>query len=94
MILNYLRSLLFSNAPLRSAPSDRRPTGAGLRNPADPVQAARIQAAVAKRERKAQKRQAHTNNSWSRNVAHHKAFYAIEKGHIAPLNRNPFYIAK
>lgn len=62
MILDYLRSLLFSNAPLRLKVS-RRPTGAQLRNPADPAQAAHIQAAVAKRERKAQRRELHAERS-------------------------------
>lgn len=86
MILDYLRSLLFSNAPLRSTPSDHRPTGAQLRNPADPVQAARIQAAVAKRERKAEKLSRHTYESSSENMAHdtYRRCHAL----------NPFYIAK
>lgn len=84
MLLNYLRSLLFSNAPLSSIPSRRRPTGAKLRNPADPVQAARIQAAVAKRERKAQKLRM-------------TASALPNRAHLLSYNRNalnPFYIAK
>ncbi len=85
MILDYLRSLLFSNAPIRLKVS-RRPTGAQLRNSTDPVQAARIQAAVAKRERKAEKLSRHTYESSSENMAHdtHRRCHAL----------NPFYIAK
>lgn len=89
MLIDYLRSLLFSNAPLRSAPSDNRPTGAQLRNPADSVQAARIEAAVAKRERKAEMLVERSTlsfiNNWST---------TDRRTGTTPNNLNPFYIAK
>lgn len=78
----------------RNGSTDRTAAARHWHNPADPVQAARIEAAAAKRERKAEKCASLTGHAWSRNYTHHKAFYALENGHIAPLNLNPFYIAK
>lgn len=76
----------FGTAPtLTNYNRSRRPTGAQLRNLEDPVQAARIQAAVAKRERKAKKRDLTTQ--WlGENQAHHDCANA--------QSLNPFYIAK
>lgn len=53
--ISNLLAFLGLNLPTKQQPmrAKRRPTGAALRNPADPVQASRIEAAAAKRERKA-----------------------------------------
>lgn len=53
---------------LRRAPL--RPTGAALRNPADPFQAERIQKAAEKRERKGQNLLANTGRATIFNRAH------------------------
>lgn len=52
-------------------------------NPADPVQAARIEAAAAKRERKADKLDNWANTCWHNNPAHD-----------GRLSLYPYYIAK
>lgn len=46
-----------------------RPTGAALRNPADPIQAARIEAAAVKRARKAEKLYRDARYSGSQNYS-------------------------
>lgn len=81
------------STPVRS---NRRPTGAALRNPADPIQAARIEAAAVKRARRADKLERDSNQSWKGNYTHHAAFHRLDDatGYILPLNLNPFYIAK
>lgn len=54
MIKTLIAMALNAFGPSSALPrTKRRPTGAALRNPADPHQAARIEAAAAKRERKA-----------------------------------------
>lgn len=74
----------------------RRPTGSQLRNPADPVQAARIEAAAVKRGRRAEKLQrdaaAAVNNNWAHGIGKRHV-------HLSPVpdcsgRLNPFYIAK
>lgn len=71
----------------------RRPTGAALRNPADPTQAARIEAAAAKRERRAVSRIAAACRSVMNNPT-----VVGWKGPFPDYqcrdNLNPFYIAK
>lgn len=65
-------------------------------NPADPIQAARIEAAAVKRARRAKKVERDTNQSWTGNYAHHAAFHRMDDatGYLLPLNLNPFYVAK
>jgi len=73
-----------------------RPTGTALRNPVDPIQAARIEAAAAKRGRRALKLYNHVVDSVLPNRAH-GAFLPDEDGDIrfSVVSRlNPFYIAK
>lgn len=82
------RSFLYQSEP------DRTTDARHWHKPSDPHQASRIEAAAAKRERRAERLAEATGHSWSRNYTHHKAFYALEQGHIAPLNLNPFYLAK
>ena len=60
----------------------RRPTGAALRNPADPFQAERIQKAAEKRERKAVTLVYNTLASFTANLAHHGS---------AETRMNPFH---
>jgi hypothetical protein len=72
-----------------------RPTGAALRNPADPVQAARIEAAAVKRARKAEKQSYQAMRTLNGMHAVICAAYAKhEVGFACPLNLNPFYVAK
>lgn len=73
-----------------------RPTGSDLRNPAHPVQARRIEAAAAKRARRAEKARDQAGRAWMSNYAHHRAFAQIhdETQVICPLSLNPFYVAK
>ena len=66
--------------------STGRPTGAALRNPADPIQAARIEAAAVKRARRAVKYAKHCQRHSRANHAHQIA--------VNDLVFNPFYIAK
>lgn len=70
--LKYLYAMLagaFGGQPALNL-RGRRPTGSQLRNPADPVQARRIEAAAAKRARRAEKLQHHaaysarSNDTW------------------------------
>lgn len=85
--LKYLYAMLagaFSGQPALNL-RGRRPTGSDLRNPADPVQAARIEAAAAKRARRAKKLTAHHNHACHENLAH---------GRGVIVNLNPFYVAK
>lgn len=84
--LKYLYAMLagaFSGQPALNL-RGRRPTGSQLRNPADPVQAARIEAAAAKRARRAEKLKEWAVNSWDYNPAHHSESRTL----------NPFYVAK
>jgi len=65
-------------------------------NAADPAQGEKVLAAKAKRERKADRLQGHTNQSWNCNYTHHNAFHTLNgsSGFIEPLRLNPFYVAK
>lgn len=96
--LKYLYAMLagaFSGQPALNL-RGRRPTGSDLRNPADPVQARRIEAAAAKRARRAEKARDQAGRAWMSNYAHHRAFAQIhdETQVICPLSLNPFYVAK
>lgn len=86
--LDYMHAMLAGAlggaAPLTLTNSTRRPTGSDLRNPSDPVQAARIAAAVAKRERRATK----YADSMSRAAFNNRAHGGIQFAHTL----NPFYI--
>lgn len=80
--------------PAQQVKPKRRPTGAELRNPADFDQSNRLEAAVLKRRRKAEKLQRDTLESATNNWAHGTG---VRGQHLAPLlagNLNPFYIAK
>lgn len=92
-----LAGVLGGNARPTRDYAKRRPVGFQLRNPADPVQAARIEAAQVKRQRKAEKRVQSANNHWNRNYCHHDGFRKLVGGPlqaIAPASLNPFYVAK
>lgn len=84
--LKYLYAMLagaFSGQPALNT-KGRRPIGSQLRNPADPVQAARIEAAAVKRARRAEKLRM-------------TASALPNRAHLLSYNRNslnPFYIAK
>ena len=72
----------------------RRPTGQALRNPNDPHQAARIQAAADKRARKAAKLTSNTLASHRGNRAH-SIFGSVSpngNGEIVPCRLHPFYV--
>lgn len=77
-------------------PGNRRLTGAALRNPADPFQAKRIEAATAKRERKAEKlaKDAFVMSQWNRAHGALQPVLGDALGFRVPSNLNPFYIAK
>lgn len=75
------------STPVRS---NRRPTGAALRNPADPIQAARIEAAAVKRARRAEKLKRDMGRSIFHNHAH--GIHCIAVAWKQSLN--PTYIAK
>lgn len=88
----YLYAMLaeaFGGAASTPAYDDYRPTGSALRNPANPVQAARIAAAMAKRERRADLRLALASRATLYNRAHHTNVWK----HVRP-SLNPFYVAK
>lgn len=97
--LKYLYAMLagaFSGQPALNL-RGRLPTGSDLRNPADPVQAARIEAAAAKRVRRACK----LHNIHARagcNRAHLINFEFSDAGRLIgyeiPARLNPTYIAK
>lgn len=70
--------------PLRHNFVKFRPTGAALRNPADPIQAARIEAAAVKRARKAEKLERNALSSSYHNPCLNARL----------SNLNPFYVAK
>lgn len=75
-------------------PGNWRPTGAALRNPADFHQFNRLEAAVLKRRRKAEKLQRDTLEAATNNWAHRTG---LRGQHLAALpagSLNPFYIAK
>lgn len=89
--LKYLYAMLagaFSGQPALNLRS-RRPTGSDLRDPADPVQAARIEAAAVKRARRAELRHVLASRSTLYNRAHHANVWED----VRP-NLNPFYLAK
>lgn len=71
--------------PMGRAYAKRRPTGAQLRNPADPFQAERIAKAQAKRERKAAKLDRDTFSMFQTNKAH-------APNSLIPNRLNPFYV--
>lgn len=82
------------STPVRS---NRRPTGAALRNPADPIQAARIEAAAIKRARRADKLQRDALESRNSNRAHIATRLdkiRMLKSYDLPNRFNPFYVAK
>lgn len=86
--LKYLYAMLagaFGGQPALNL-RGRRPTGSQLRNPADPVQAARIEAAAAKRERRARK----YADNMSRSEFYNEAHGGMPFAHTL----NPFYVAK
>jgi hypothetical protein len=59
-------------------------------------QRTRLLNAQAKRDRRADKLQQSTNQSWNNNYVHHDAFRTLDNlsGFIEPLRLNPFYVAK
>lgn len=75
-------------------PGNWRPTGTALRNPADFHQSNRLEAAVLKRRRKAEKLQRDTLEAATNNWAHvgGRRCDLITASPIGSLN--PFYIAK
>lgn len=67
--LKYLYAMLagaFSGQPALNL-RGRRPTGSDLRNPAEPIQARRIEAAAAKRARRAEKLERDAVHAWQSN---------------------------
>lgn len=93
--LKYLYAMLagaFSGQPALNL-RGRRPTGPDLRNPADPVQARRIEAAVAKRARRAGKLNWDTSMS-VRNNQTTISWYGAFPDRACRANLNPFYVAK
>ena len=79
-----LSAALGVNATPTRTYRNSRPTGAALRNPADPIQAARIEAAAVKRVRRALKLERDTEQSALRNNCINARL----------SNLNPFYVAK
>lgn len=79
----------FGQAPLMTRTARRRPLSHHYRNPKDPHQAARIEAAKRKRVRKAAKLMRCTDESWIWNDTLDRRLPGWEKS-----PRNPFYIAK
>lgn len=73
-----------------------RPTGAALRNPADPFQAERIERAAAKRQRKGVKLMADSGRMGLFNKAHRNSIHQglAEYTAWAGGRLNPFHIAK
>lgn len=72
----------------------RRPTGSALRNPNDPQQAAAIQFAAGKRDRKAEKLNHDLAASVNNNFAHGcgtRGLHLTAVPHLARLN--PFHVA-
>ena len=78
------------------AKTKARPTGAELRNPANPFQAQRIKAAAAKRQRKAEKlaKDAFVMSRWNRAHGGLKPVLGDTFAFCVPNNLNPFYIAE
>lgn len=85
--ISNLLAFLGLNFPAKQQPVyvERRPTGAALRNLADPVQAARIEAAAARREERAEKLQRSTAWATRHNDAH------FENGAL-PARLNPLQV--
>lgn len=88
--LLYLASLAAAAFAAPTPPVKRFKTGAALRNPADPFQAARIEAAAAKRARRAEKLARNTGRATFHNHAH--GIHCIAVAWKQSLN--PTYIAK
>lgn len=93
----HLLGALLSSGTGLSMPTPRRrsasvPTGAALRNPADPYQAERIERAAQKRERKAVVLVENTLSSVLGNLSHQVA-PKLDRG-LAGIPRclNPFYV--
>jgi hypothetical protein len=87
--LKYLYAMLagaFSGQPALNL-RGRRPAGSQLRNPADPVQAARIEAAKLKRYRKALKLRSDMPTATANNDANLRCADAL-------YSLSPFYVAK
>ena len=76
-------STFLDRMPLYSQRTPRRPPGKALRNPADPHQAARIQAAADKRARKAAKLERDAGLSYLKNYAW-----------PAEIGFDPFYVKR
>jgi hypothetical protein len=85
-----------SAQPVQRVYGAYQPTGAALRNPADPVQAAQIQAAAAKRGRKAAKRHNDAVSTFVNNRAHTRFIRNThdETQIDGPLSLQTLYIAK
>lgn len=82
--------------PSQPVKTKRRPTGAELRDPADRFQAQRIEAAAAKRERKAEKlaKDAFVMSKWNRAHGALQPVLGDALGFRVPSNLNPIYVAK
>lgn len=82
-------------SPISAKRGGRRPTGAALRNLEDPVQAARFDAAEAKRERRAETLTANMKRTVA-NSAHFGFLYEAhdERVYGIPDRLNPFHVAK
>ena len=91
--LSSLYAMLASSLGVSATPErtyrNSRPTGAALRNPADPTQAARIEAAAVKRARRAEKLTALMSRATLFNRAHQPNVWNDVR-----QNLNPFYVAK
>ena len=79
----------FGQAPVKTRTAGRRPLSRHYRNPKDPHQAARIEAAKRKRVRKAARLMWCTDESWIWNDTLDRR---LPDWMTSP--RNPFYIAK
>lgn len=99
-MFNPLRYLAQLAATAFAAPTPhvkRFKTGAALRNPADPIQAARIEAAAVKRALRADKLQRDALESRNSNRAHLATKLdktRMLKNYDLPNRFNPFYVAK
>ena len=83
LIRTKLAGLWSTDLKQNVAYAPRRPTGAALRNPADPIQAARIEAAEARRELRADKAHENADRSYTNNPC---------IGGCGCERFNPFYI--
>lgn len=81
------------SSPLRPVGRKFRRAAKSLRDPSDPVQAKRIAAAEAKRERKARKLTMHTHRAMILNRAHETfpVSECVSQG-VVPVRLHPFYV--